>query len=300
VFWLLTFAVTIGITLARRRRTLEARWRWIGWVLVVTSLAAAVAIAPSWVGLRKSVAFLLMPPTVLWIALVALAIRSRREPRWRWPLLSVLLAYSAAGSPITSYLLMRGLERPFESIFPLRETASYDALFVMGGGSSSRRDDDGVGEPQFGESGDRLRLAAAVHEQGRAAILVTSGSSIDGSRDMSAETATLWEETGIPPEAVLRLPAPRNSAAEVAAYARLVEERGWSRIGLITSARHLPRALALCRRHGLRVDPLPSDFRAIRPRWDLPALVPTGDGFASVEAAVWEYVGLAAVRLLGG
>lgn len=215
-------------------------------------------------------------------------------------MIAVLAAYSLAGCPITSYILMRSLERPFETIFPLRETTRYDALLVMGGGSAARPDDDAAGDPQLGEAGDRLRLAAAVHQQGRAPILVTSGSTIDGRRDLSAETAALWNDMGVPTDAVLRLPEPRNSASEISAFARLIEERGWSRVGLVTSARHLPRALALCRRQGLKVDPLPSDFRASPPSWDLRAIVPTGDGFAAVEAAVWEYVGLAAVHLLGG
>jgi uncharacterized SAM-binding protein YcdF (DUF218 family) len=116
---------------------------------------------------------------------------------------------------------------------------------------------------------------------------------------VSAEAASLWAEMGIPADVVVRLPEPRNSAAEIVAYTRLVEERGWTRVGLVTSARHLPRALALCRRHGLRVDPLPSDFRADVPPWDLPAIVPNGEGFADVQSAVWEYLGLAAVHLLG-
>lgn len=301
MLWLLTFAAALAIVLARRRRSLGAGHRWVLWLLIVASLAVAIAIAPPVVVLRKIVGFLLMPTTVVWIALVALTVRSWRDPRWRWPLIGVLTAYSVAGCPITSYLLMHNLERPFETIFPLTETTSYDALLVMGGGGAARPGADADGEPQFGESGDRLRLAAVIHKQGRAPILVTSGSSTDGGRDLSAETAVLWMELGIPADVVVQLPGPRNSAAEVAAYARLVEERGWTRVGLVTSARHLPRALALCRRQGLRVDPLPSDFRAVSLRWDdLGVIVPNGGGFASVEEAVWEYVGLAAVHLFGG
>jgi hypothetical protein len=49
----------------------------------------------------------------------------------------------------------------------------------------------------------------------------------------------------------------------------------------------------------LRVDPLPADFRAGAPRWEPSAIVPSGWGFAAVEAAVWEYLGLAAVYLFG-
>jgi uncharacterized SAM-binding protein YcdF (DUF218 family) len=131
-------------------------------------------------------------------------------------------------------------------------------------------------------------------------VLVTSGSSIDGSRDLSADTASLLQQMGVPPDVVVRLPEPRNSATEIASYARLASERGWTKIGLVTSARHLPRALALCRRQGLTVDPLPSDFRADVPDWEPYAIVPSGSGFAAVEAAAWEYLGIAAVHLFGG
>ena len=246
------------------------------------------------------IAFAIMPGTVVWILLVVLVVRSWREPRLRWLAIAALLAYCAAGSPIAAYLLLRGLERPFERIFPLAGTVRYDALLVMGGGSGARPDLDEDGSPQLGQSGDRLLVAAAIHEQGRAPVLVTSGSTIDGQRDVSAETATLWAEMGIPPDAVVQLPEPRNSAAEIEAYTRLVAERGWTRVGLVTAARHLPRALALCHRHGLLVDPLPSDFRADSPTLDPTAFIPNGEGFAGVQAAAWEYVGLAAVHLLGG
>jgi uncharacterized SAM-binding protein YcdF (DUF218 family) len=272
----------------------------MGWLLVAASLTAAVIITPPFVELRKLIGFVLMPATLVWILLLALIFRSWREPRSRWPLVATFVAYSVAGSPITSYLLLHGLERPFEAVFPLAGTARYDALLVMGGGSATRPPGDTDGPPQLGPAGDRLRVAAAIHAQGRATVLVTSGSSIDRTRDLSADTVALWQDMGVPATAVVRLPGPVNSATEVEAYARLVAERGWTRVGLVTSARHLPRALALCRRHGLQVDPLPADFRHRTPDWDPAALVPSGQAFADVQEAMWEYAGIAAVHLLGG
>lgn len=299
MLWLLAFALVLAIVLARSGRFAAGTRRWAGWGVVLAALVAVAILTPSPVVVRKLVAFAIMPGTVVWILMVALVVRSWREPRQRWLAVATLVAYSAAGSPISSYLLTHGLEHRFETVFPLAGTERYDALLVMGGGSGARPDLDRDGAPQLGESGDRLRIAATIHAQGRAPILVTSGSTIDGVRDVSAETASLWAEMGIPAEVVVRLPEPRNSAAEIVAYTRLVGERGWTRLGLVTSARHMPRALALCRRHELRVDPLPSDFRADLPSWDLSVIVPSGEGFAGVQAAVWEYLGLAAVHLLG-
>jgi uncharacterized SAM-binding protein YcdF (DUF218 family) len=299
VIWGLIAAIVLAIALVRRRRALAPRWRVTGWLVAISLAGLAASLAPPLVVLRKLVGFVVMPATLVWLALAALVARSWREPRWRWPLLAVLAAYSVAGSSWTSYLLLRNLERPYESIEPLDLDHRYDAVLVMGGGASAlpQGDED---DAQLGASGDRLRLAAALYADGRTPTLVTSGSSIDGAHDISLLTSSLWRDMGVPEAAILRVPGPRNTVEEVRAYARLAEERGWNRIGLVTSARHLPRALALCRRHGLDVEPLPADFRAERPSLDPLTLLPDGDSFADVESAFWEYVGMAAVRLFGG
>lgn len=246
--------------------------------------------------LRKLLGFAVLPATVVWLLMVALLVRAWSDRRWRWPLLALVVVYSAAGSPLTSHLLLGSLERPFEQIRPLESEQRWDAVAVMGGGTNTRSNQD----PQLSIAGDRVRVAAALFRQQRTPILVTSGSTVDGRHDSSAETAALWQEMGIPADAIVRIPSPRNSAEEIRALETLARERGWKRLGVVTSARHLPRVLALCRRQGLAVDPLPADFRADVPTWGLLALIPTGDSFAGVEEAVWEYLGIAAVHVIGG
>jgi uncharacterized SAM-binding protein YcdF (DUF218 family) len=238
----------------------------------------------------------LMPTTLVWLLLLALLVRSWREPRWRRVHAGALLAYTAAGSPWSSYLLLSSLERSFTQIDSVDESTFYDAVAVMGGGTSLAPRETA----QLNLSGDRLRVAAALFASGKTPILVTSGSTVYGERDVSAETASIWTEMGIPERAILRVPQPRNSAQEVAALAELATQHVWERVGLVTSARHMPRVLALCKRQGFEVTPLPSDFRADPPTMGLLGILPTGDGFADVGQATWEYVGIAAVRLVGG
>jgi uncharacterized SAM-binding protein YcdF (DUF218 family) len=296
---LLILALALAICLARRGRSLGGPWRLAGWTAVAVIVGLAVVMAPPVVVLRKVVGFLVMPATLVWVAIAALVVQSWHDPRRRWPLLALLAAYSAAGSPWTAYALVWSLERPFQDVHPLTGSARYDAVLVMGGGSSSLPHSH-ADDVQLSGSGDRIRLAAALFDRGSTPILVTSGSSLDRERDISLETSTLWRGMGIPADAIVRLAGPRNSVEEVKAYARLVEERGWQRPAIVTSARHLPRVLALCRRHGLAAEPLPSDFRADRPPLDLTTIVPNGQGFAEVEDAAWEYAGRLAVHLVGG
>jgi uncharacterized SAM-binding protein YcdF (DUF218 family) len=101
---------------------------------------------------------------------------------------------------------------------------------------------------------------------------------------------------GIPEGAIVQVREPlRTTSDEIARYKALVEERGWKRVGLVSSAWHLPRALALCREQGLEVVPIPANHRG-RPAWPSPAyLVPQFDGFLDVQFACKEYLG----RLVG-
>lgn len=245
--------------------------------------------------LRKVVAQLLMPPALLWLGLVAGWLFLWRERRARWVLGIALVAYTVVGNSWTAYLLLRGLERPYAGIRPL-ERGPFEAVFVLGGGSSETP----AGEPQLGPSGDRIRLGAALWRAGRTRLLVTSGTSLDGERDVSAQTQELWLQMGVPREAVVEVPGPRNTVEEISRYRELVAERGWDRIGLVTSARHMARAQAICRRQGVEMEPLPADFvTARRPSAVIP-IVPEGEAFWKVEDAAWEYLGLVAVYLFGG
>ena len=263
---------------------------------MLAAVALAAATTPPLLVLRKIVGFVLMPTSLVWLFLLVLLIRSWREPRWRWAHAAALVAYTAAGSPWTAYALLAALERDFVAIRPLDMPASYDAVMVMGGGSSRTPSQTA----QLNVSGDRIRLAAAILERGWTPLLVTSGSTVDGDRDVSAETEAIWIDMGVPPAAILRVPQPRNSKQEIVALAELAGDEGWKKVGLVTSARHLRRVLALCERYDFEVVPLPADFRADRPGPGLLAILPTGDAFAGVGDATWEWVGIAAVHLIGG
>ena len=77
----------------------------------------------------------------------------------------------------------------------------------------------------------------------------------------------------------------------------LIREQGWEHVGLVTSARHMRRALALCDSYGLEMDPLPADFRSSTRPPSFLVLIPQAAGFQAVAIVCWEYLGVLAVRL---
>jgi uncharacterized SAM-binding protein YcdF (DUF218 family) len=242
--------------------------------------------------LEKTLALLAMPAGLLWLLLLALAGWHLRR-RQRGPAVLVLalaVLYGLAGNVHLARALAGSLERRVPVVDPAALPV-LDAVLVLGAGSER----DPAGRPQLSESGDRVYLAARLWHAGKARLLVASGATPDagaGGRDLAQETRTLWRAVGVPDRAILAVPEPCwNTRDEIRAYAGLQARHHWRRIGLVSSAIHLPRALALAGRAGLDPVPLAAD-RLDRPRpFRLQDLVPQGAGFAISQRACWEYLG---------
>jgi uncharacterized SAM-binding protein YcdF (DUF218 family) len=242
--------------------------------------------------LQKTLGFLLMPAGLVWLALLtaALVCFRRRQRSLGVCLLATFLIYGLAGNPQVGAALMARLEAEVPPV-DLATAGPFDAVCVLGGGT----EEDPFGQPELGRGGDRILLAARLWHGGRTPLLVASGWGRDsrrGPRDAGVETRRLWRDLGIPEGAILAVSEPCwITREEIAAYRRLQERHGWKHLGLVSSASHLPRALALARKAGLVVTPLGSDWRG-RPRpFQLQDLVPQADGFMDVQRACWEYLG---------
>jgi uncharacterized SAM-binding protein YcdF (DUF218 family) len=191
--------------------------------------------------------------------------------------------------------MLSRLEAPFSG--PLAINGPLDAVLVLGGGTTVRPD----GASQLGSNGDRLRVGARLQRQGMTRRLVTSGSSVAGldqsrARDLSAETRALWIEGGVPASAIVPIVGPRNTREEIAAFSKLAAERGWQRIGVVSSAWHLRRAMRLAAGHELHAVAIPADFRGAPFVTNAVGLVPSGNGFYHLQIALKEYLGAALGR----
>lgn len=255
----------------------------------------APVLSATWLIVRKAIALLLMPVGLLWFGLVlATFVTWRRRQRLRWLLATLLIGLTIAGNPWVVRLLMGSLEAPYASIRPFEADEVYDAVFVLGGGSSLTFE----GAPQLGGSGDRIRLAAALYHAGKARILVTTGSGFDG-RSLAAETKALWSQLGVPGEAVVMLAGPLNTSQEIEAIEELLAARPWQKVGLVTSARHMRRAQLLARQSELELDSLPADFRAATIPLPFLGIIPQASALYEFEAAAWEYMGALSVQYFG-
>jgi len=274
----------------------RAPWGRLRWLPPAGLFMAALVADGGFVG-EKAFARLLMPTGLIWLGgylgVVALVARGQR----RGALVAGLLwgGYTLAGNLWVGGVMLRHLEAPFREA-PVLDTP-LDAVLLLGGGTAVRPD----GGPQLGQAGDRVRVAARLWKRGKARLLLTSGTSVAGlqqaeARDLAEETRQIWLEFGVADGAIVMVPGPRNTREEIAALKALVAERGWRRVGLVTSAWHLPRALALARSANLEVVPFGADFRGEDPVAGLFGLIPSANGFYRVQTATWELLGRALGR----
>jgi uncharacterized SAM-binding protein YcdF (DUF218 family) len=293
---LIVLAVLAAGGLLERRHGWSRQHQVWGWLAVGALLASAAALSPGSYELRKFAGLCLMPAGLVWLALLgfarALAARgSHRQARFA---LALWFLYTLAGNVWLGSALAGWLQRDYVAIDPF-EQGSFDAVLVLGGGVEIGED----GAPVLTAVGDRVVLAVRLYRAGKASLLVTSGPYIHlrGRRlaSSAAATATLWRQLGVPGNDILALGGPRTTTDEVRTLKRVAAEHGWRRVGLVTSAWHLRRAMALCRRYGVRASPLPADVIRMPPaqlRW----LVPQADGFWPLQLACWEILGSLAGR----
>lgn len=273
-------ALWLAIVAQRRRSMQLPGWRPVAWLAGGGALAALGLLLIDFESQRIATR-LATPVGLAWVAIGGLALHLARSGQRSHALIAgaCWLLLGLGGNAWLGSALLGLLERSV----PPPQAERWDAIAVLGGGTAL----DQAGEAQLGRSGDRLRVAARLHSAGRAPLLVAVGSGLFGAereRDLAAETAAIWRAWAVPETAIITLPGPVNTSQEVALLAAEARARGWRRIALVTSAWHLPRALAHARRHGLAADGVPADARGRLPPASPVFLVPCGEGFQDTQS----------------
>lgn len=271
--------------------------------LVALLIGGAVVAALTGPGLflwQKIIGRMVLPLGALWSVtwlVAAWRLADPVRPRRRSPVGALLLATALTilGSEPLGQVAMWWLERDFQTDpFSVPPT---DAVLVLGGGADRAPD----GHYELGPAGDRVALGARLYRRGLATTLITTGTAIADfhtSFDSTIATRTLWRDLGVDDDAIVAVDHTRNTREEASQVAALARRRGWRRVGVVSSAWHLRRAMALFHRAAPDIAwvPLAADHRGL-PGWEgLYSLVPVGSGAWLQQKAAWEILGAAAGR----
>lgn len=288
---LIVLAAMIGRLLLLRP---PARPPWqtvVAWFGVAGLLALATLLSPGEFELRKFVGLCLMPAGLVWLGMLTFVrvLASRGLPRLAGAAGALWLLYTLAGNAWLGSAGLAWLQREFASVDPVAQ-GPFDAVVVLGGGV----DVSDAGRPTLIAAGDRAVQAVRLYRTGTTELLVAAGPFVllgNGTvTSGAAATGAIWRQLGVPEKSIVLLEGPRTTTDEVLALKTAVTEWGWRRVGVLTSAWHLRRAMSLCRRYAVEAVPLPADLVRM-PRAQLRWVVPQEIGFQRVQTTCWEILG---------
>lgn len=196
-------------------------------------------------------------------------------------------------------VLLQPLENRFHR--PASPPPTVAGIVVLGGffegGVNLAR-----GGYELNNSADRIVEAAALaHAYPEARIVVTGGSGalvLKGEGD--ADTAPrLLQALGIARDRLVLENQSRDTYENALFTRRMVDPKPGETWLLVTSAFHMPRAMALFRKAGFAVVAWPADYRTAGDERFGPARDNTQDSLQNLGLAIREWVGLAAYRLAG-
>lgn len=226
------------------------------------------------------------------LCVVSLLLAGLRRRRWSVMVMVLGISWLCVWSlPMVSDALRVSLEGRFANR-PITELPSADVAVVLGGGINSGPPNWPY--PNLGEAADRVWHAARLYRAGKVASLILSGGRQPWQGKGPPESEAMRQflnDLGVP-DAALQFEHRSRSTRENALYsAELIRSQGVARVLLVTSALHMPRALASFRAVGIEVIPAPCDFE-VKPapahalRW-----LPDAGALAASTRALKEYLG---------
>lgn len=215
--------------------------------------------------LSKAVAFLLDP--LVWVVgllLVAVGypgLRPAARRGWSMAALLLLLGLGLQAVPDSG---VRALEAQYAEIAPETALEGFAGVIVLGGATESGRMALSHRQPGLNSGAERLTAAQALARRYPQWTVVYTGGEGQwmGSGPSEAERARIFfESQGLPPGRLRYEDISRNTHENAVLTARLSGIDPQKRWLLLTSAWHMPRAMATFEKAGWNVQAYPVDFR---------------------------------------
>jgi len=240
------------------------------------------------------VALLLLPPAGPLLALALGAILRRRQKRLGLTI-GVLgfMALWVSSLEVVGNSLIRTLEPPPASESELANAAAIVVLGATRIHASPEYGEDTVGSQSLA----RLRYAARLARATSLPILVTGGKPYGGTLpEGEAMARTLKQDFNTPARWIEDR---STTTAENASLSfAILQPEGRTRIALVTSAWHIPRARVAFGKTGFDVIAAPTAYTSRR-NPNVTDWLPSAEGLYVTRVALWEFLGMAWYRLSG-
>jgi uncharacterized SAM-binding protein YcdF (DUF218 family) len=259
-------------------------------------------VLPVYVYLSKILPLFVMPVSVVLILMLMAFLFLQRD--WKFTGISLLLAALVvlwtSSTPLVATTLYRDLEARYPPL-PLAKLPVGNCLVLLGGavqGALPPRVDIELNDPV-----DRVYKAAQLHRAGKAKFVIVTAGNQPWSESPWAEADLIRDllvEWGVPKEAIFLEGSSRNTR-ENALYSKImIDSMNCATPLLVTSAGHMPRAVAAFQSAGVSVVPVSTDVRVVAGgSQSAVMLLPNADALAMTSDAVREWIGMWVYRLQG-
>ncbi len=247
-----------------------------------------------YVYLSKILPLFVMPVSVVLIlSVVALFMLQRGMKRTASGVLAAAIALLwVASTPMVAQGLYRGLEsrHPAQSVDDVPEA---DCIVLLGGV---------VGAPlaprveaDLGENIDRVYKSAQLFRAGKARSVIVTAGNQPWSQSPWAEADLIREllmEWGVPKDAIFLEGSSRNTRENAMYSKNVIDSINCKESLLVTSAAHMPRAVAAFRSVNVSVVPVSTDVRIVESSVPAPMdFLPSAGALAMTSDAIREWIG---------
>ncbi|MEM7453075.1 MAG: YdcF family protein [Planctomycetota bacterium] len=233
----------------------------IGFGLTTAIFLAVVGLIGGRTLLEKTLTSLMMPCGMLWFGLLILVYFAFLHRHRGAALIGLAcwLLLTVAGNGYISKVLVQNLEAGYLNI-DIEELEPMDTVFLLGGGTATRLD----GSSQVNHSGDRLVTAARLYHAGVARNIVCTGTQTLRSNEDDLhpyeEAKNLLIDLDVPEHRISLMRGANTKQEMENIKAWLDANPDVERIGIVSSAWHLPRVMRLAHTTGVEAEPVPANF----------------------------------------
>ena len=229
---------------------------------------------------------------LVWLVGLGLGLRGYRFVRKCCTIGGILLLLAFA-SPEVGGAFLATLEDDYP-VTTAADCADADAIVILGGVTAPPMPPRATID--VGAGFDRLLHGMRLFRLGKAPVLLLSGgAAMEQAGIQITEAARLFRlsiEYGIDPSAIWLEERSENTHENARFSSEMLRNKGLSKVLLVTSASHMPRAAAAFKKEGLDTVAAPTDMRAIGEPDAMRSLVPSLRGLEYSTIAMREYCGL--------
>ncbi|VVB88614.1 Uncharacterised protein [uncultured archaeon] len=217
--------------------------------------------------------------------------QSRLKIGWYLLIAGACILYFLSIAPISNTLVY-SLESQYQPP-PKEDLETLDIIVILGGGIYPP---DGLRKsPEAsGTTYSRLFNGVKVFKQSSAKVLVLSGAGSVSNESEAEVMKNLAIMLGVPEDKIITETKSNNTLEQAIEIAELFPPSENKRIGIVTSALHMPRAVQAFQEKFPKKDivPIPVGYISSSPEYSLNSFIPAADAFMTSTDAIHEEIGM--------